>query len=645
MFVCAPLSMYSLESSRRARLFAPLALTVSCLAAPAESFDSAKTFMNAYCQACHTGKTAVGGFDLRQVATAATLRTDTPKWQSISARVRSGEMPPKGSPAPPLDARESFVRYVDSALREAACADGITAGAAPVRRLNREEYAATVRDLLSVNFDVGHAFPAEGAGGEGFDNAAETLFLSPIHAEKYLDSARAVLEFAATDSRARARIFVERPGGSIAEETAARNVLEKLLPRAFRRPVDDGDVAPYLALYREAREQGERFEPAVLFALRAVLVSPQFLFRVEPPNHDPKPRLIDDYALASRLSYFLWGTMPDEMLFDVAAAGKLNDPEVLRYQIGRMLRHPKSLGLVQRFTEQWLRTRDLGREKSPDPELFPIWAADEPLRSDIRYQPVVFFKELLVQNRSLLDLIDSDWTMITRKLSRFYNLKVPLRRQAVENLHPVQLPPGSDRGGLLGMSAVLAVSSYPNRTSPVLRGAWVLETLLGTPPPPAPPGVPPLENSVAASVKTVRERLVAHRANPTCASCHNRIDPIGFALENYNSIGQWRTVEAGRPVDASTELPDGTYVNGPKHLKSVLMDRKDLFIRNLTSKMLGYALGRGLTLKDSCTVDDIVRQVEKNHYHAQSLVEAIVFSVPFRYHAGAEQVVQRSAVR
>lgn len=571
---------------------------------------------------------------MNQVSNTASFGRNTRAWLNVAARVRNGEMPPKGSPAPALEAQESFLKWVDTTLKAEACVSGVAPGPAPIRRLNRDEYAATVRDLLNVNIDVGHALPADGAGGEGFDNAAETLFLSPIHAEKYLDAAKLALDFAATDSRARAKIFVSKPEGNVPAERSAHEILQAFLPRAFRRPVNEAEIAPYLTLFHAAQKQGESFDRSVLFALRGVLVSPQFLFRIEPPNPGPAPRMLDDYTLAARLSYFLWGSMPDELLWDIAQAGKLQDPEILKAQIGRMLRSPKSTAFAQRFVEQWLRTRDLGKEKSPDPALFPAYAESEEVRSDIRYQPIMFFRELLTRDLSLLNLIDSKFTVFTRTLAKLYDVKVQWRRDTPKALHQMELPAGSDRGGLLGMPAVLIASSYPNRTSPVLRGAWVLDALLGTPPPPPPPGVPPLETEKAGHPASVRERLMQHRANAACASCHNRIDPLGFALENYDAMGQWRTEEAGAAIDSTGELPGGTKFSGPNQLKAVLMERKDLILRNLTNKMLGYALGRGLTLQDSCAVDGVVEKLAANEYKAQTLVEAIVFSMPFRYQAG-----------
>lgn len=591
--------------------------------------------MRQYCEKCHQDKGAAGGFRLSRVATEESLSTDAAKWLSLTRRMTNGEMPPKGSPAPPIEAREAFAKFVETSVHARACAAGIQPGKSLIRRLNRDEYAATVRDLLDMHMDIARTLPLDGAGGEGFDNAAETLFLSPLHSEKYLDLAKFAMEFASKEFKSHERIFVVKPGPGVTPEQAARTIIKVFLPRAFRRPVADAEGLPYLDLFRAAQKQGETFEASVLFALRAVLVSPNFLFRVEPANTSPSPRPLDQYSLASRLSYFLWGSMPDELLFDLAAKGKLQDPEILKQMVRIMLRNDRSMGFAERFTEQWLHTRELSHNKAPDAKLFPEMAKDEDLRSDIRYQPIMFFREVFLQNLSLEYFLDSQHTIGTRKLERHFGLKLALRPNQTSQPHWVPLPENSNRGGLLGMPAVLTVSSYPYRTSPVLRGAWILESLLGTPPPPPPANVPPLEDAPGgAAPKSVRERLAQHRENAVCASCHSRIDPFGFALENYDVTGKWRGEEAGKPIDASAELIDGTKFSGPAELRKVLLDRKDLFVRNLTNKLLGYALGRGLTLQDSCTVDAIVAKVKENNYSSRTLLEEIVTSVPFRNQAG-----------
>ena len=600
------------------------------------SFPGAQALLGKYCLACHQSKSPAGGFRLETVAQPESLRTEPRRWMALANRVREFEMPPKGAPAPSLEEREQFLAWTEGALRQQACVAGPVAGPSLIRRLNRDEYAATVRDLLDLQIDVSAMLPTEGAGGEGFDNAAETLFLSPLHSEKYLELAKMVTEFAGKDFKPRARVLIAQPGPGVTPDNAARQILAGFLPRAFRRPVSDAETEPYVGLFRAASRQGQPFEASIFFALRGALVSPHFLFRAEPPNPTAAQRPLDQYALASRLSYFLWGSMPDELLFDLAADGKLNDPKVLREMVGRMIRNDRSFVFAQRFIEQWLHTRDLGGNKAPDAVAYPAWTKDADLRGDITLQPIYFFRELLMRDMPILDLIDSKYTIGTSHLAKHFGLKLPLNANATSQPQWVELPEGSRRGGLLGMPAVLAVSSHTYRTSPVLRGAFILESILGTPPPPPPPNVPLLEeNKGAAAAKTVRERLAQHRASPDCAGCHSRIDPLGFALENFDVLGKWRDQEEGKPVDASGEMSDGTKLDGPDQLKAALLARRDVFARNLTSKLLGYALGRGLTLQDSCTVDAIVAKLRENGYKARTLLEEIVLSTPFREQQGA----------
>ena len=605
-------------------------LAILLMALPSALLAASQPFLDTYCSACHKSAHPAGGFTMDSAA-------ESHGWNRIAMRVRNMEMPPRGAPAPPLAEREQFLNELEKSLHQQACAAGPVAGPSPLRRLNRDEYAATLRDLLDMHLDIGRFLPADGAGGEGFDNAAETLFLSPLLTEKYLDAASFAMDFAAKEYKSRAKILIAHPGRGLTADAAARIVIDNFLAQAFRRPVTAADLNPYMDMFHAAQKQGTTFEESIFATLRAALVSPLFLYRSEPANRTGQERPLDNYALAARLSYFLWGSMPDEFLADLAATGKLNDPAVLKQVTERMLRNDRSLSFAERFTGQWLHTRELQGDKAPDAKLFPAYAGDEELRSDIRVQPSLFFREVLVGNHSILELLDSDHTIATGKLEKHLGLKLPLNKDRRQQPQWVALPPDSNRGGLLGMPAVLAVSSYPYRTSPVLRGAWILEAILGTPPPPPPPNVPALEESApgTASTKTVRERLAQHRANAACASCHSRIDGLGFALENYDVVGKWRDTDAGKPIDNSGELADGTHFKGPQELRQALLARKDVFVRNLTSKLLGYALGRSLTLQDTCTVDAIVAQVRDSNYSSHALIEGIVLSVPFRYQARA----------
>ena len=612
---------------------AVLAATIAAAQSSGRPYTDAegRQFLKTQCLACHSGKAPAGGLDVTKLVAPSSLREHPEVWSKAALRVHNGEMPPKSALS--VEQREAFAGWVQASLRAEACAAGMVPGPSPVRRLSRAQYTATIRDLLNLHVDTGSMLPADGAGGEGFDNAAETLFLSPLHAEKYLEAAKLALVYAMKDPRARAKFLIATPGPEVPAEAAARAIISEFLPRAFRRPVQKDDLEFHFGLFASAEKRGASFDDAIAYSLRAALISPQFLFRTEPPNPTGETRLLDDYSLASRLSYFLWNSTPDSLLLALAEEGKLHDPEILQGQVARMLRNQRAFDFARSFVEQWLRVRDLGEAFQPDAGLYPEWN-DAELQGDIKNQPILFFREILANDLSVLDLIDSKWTIATKKLQKvIFGTRIkPARPNNQEQPQRIELPEGSHRGGLLGMPAVLAVSSHPHRTSPVLRGKWILEAMLGTPPPPPPPNVPKLDEGKADEVPaTLRERLSLHRSDPACASCHTRIDPLGFALENYDVLGRWREEESGKPIDATGELADGTRFDGPDQLKGVLMQRKGVFVRNLTTKVLGYALGRGLTFQDSCTVDSIAAEVERNNYSARILINAVVMSVPFRH--------------
>ncbi len=616
---------------------------------PAEVQD----FLAAHCVKCHQGAKPKAKLDLAALQSAESLKAQSQRWSKIIARLQAGEMPPVGSPAPPPAARDKFVADMRQALYAAVCDGSPQPGPAPLRRLNRTEYSATLRDLLGIQATLGQLLPDEGAGGEGFDNAAETLFISPLHAEKYLEAARAALDYASKDPRSRSTFLSTRTrpsgesrfgrgrrGGREREPEppltveSARPLLEQFIARAFRRPIRVGEVEQYLALFAAAQDRGEPVEQALLFAMQGVLLSPHFLFRLEEPNLTAEPKLVGHYELASRLSYFLWASMPDEELLQLAGEGKLNEPDGLRSQVVRMLADRKTREFAESFVEQWLGTRELGRNVKPDRTLNRGYTSE--LEWALQQEPVLMFQYILAENRPLLDLLDANYTFLDSKLQRHYRLQISGTNQQLKRF---DLTEGSHRGGLLGMGGVLAVTSLPHRTSPVLRGKWVKETLLGSPTPPPPPDVPPLDEKAGpAAPKTIRERLAQHRQNATCASCHNSIDPIGFGLENFDLLGRWRTEDADQPIDAQGELPDGTKFDGPEELKQVLLAKKNEFVHHLTTKLLGYALGRGLTVEDQCTVDEIVNKVQAGEYRSQVLIAEIVCSVPFRYRAGEAYV-------
>ncbi len=400
------------------------------------------------------------------------------------------------------------------------------------------------------------------------------------------------------------RLFGMEPGQAPLEpRAAAQRLLARVARQAYRRPLQPGEIDPYLKLYDRAAERGDPYEDRIKFALQALLVSPKFLFRIEEGSDKPGIHPLRDHELAARLSYFLWSTMPDAELSRVADEGVLHDPKILTAQLDRMLSDPRARVFAETFIGQWLGTKDVGFRVVPAlNNLQDFYTPD--VASDLRQEPVLMFQYMFTQNRPLLDLLDANYSFLTERLVKFYQLEDRLKVPGNE-FQRVQWP-DNRRGGVFGMGSVLAMTSHPNETSPVLRGAWVLDTMLGAKVPPPPPDVPPLDASAHAGEKlTVRAKLERHRANPACATCHNLIDPIGFGLENFDWMGRWRDSENGHPVDASAVTPAGEKLNGPVELRRVMLNRKDEFLRNVIGKALGYALGRSLQDGDQCTVQRI----------------------------------------
>jgi mono/diheme cytochrome c family protein len=417
------------------------------------------------------------------------------------------------------------------------------------------------------------------------------------------------------------RLMAHRPG--LPEREAAREILTRFATRAFRRPVKPEEVERCLALYDAAEKKGQRFELRVRAALYRVLVSPHFLFRVEldPPGLPPGTTyLINEYELASRLSYFLWNSMPDDELFSLAEQGKLR--QNLEEQVRRMIRDPKSRSFLHGFAEQWLTLRKLDLA-SPDPNLFPTFTPA--LRQAMIRESLLFFEAIVREDRSIGDLLDADFTFVNEDLARHYGIP------GVEGKEFVRVKAPANRGGVLTHASILTLASNATRTSPVKRGKFVLEQLLNTPPPPPPPelDIPELEDQKQLK-GTLRQQMEQHRANPLCASCHQRMDPIGFAFENFDAVGAWREKDAGSPVDASGELPDGRKFDGPAGLKRLMRADKDAFVRCVAEKMLTYALGRGLEGYDRRAMNAIVEATGRQNDRFSALLTEIVKSDPFQ---------------
>ena len=430
----------------------------------------------------------------------------------------------------------------------------------------------------------------------------------------------------AGETASRRRIFVCHPAKPSEEDGCATQILSTFAKRAYRRPVTDADLEMPLKFYRDARS-ADGFEAGIERGLRSLLVSPEFLFRVErdPANVTPNTAYrLGDLELASRLSFFLWSSIPDDQLLNLAIAGKLKEPGVLEKQVERMLADPRSASLVNNFADQWLYLRNL-ENIIPDAREFPDF--DDNLRQAMRRETEMFFESIMRENRNVLDLLRANYSFMNERLAKHYGIP----NVYDSYFRRVTFDGNSPRGGLLGQASILTVTSYADRTSPVVRGKWVLTNLIGLPPPPPPPNVPPLKPTEAASKPlTMRDRMAAHRVNQPCAGCHRLIDPVGFTLENYDAVGRWRTADQDAPIDASGGLPDGSQFAGVSGLRQALLSRPDVFVTVLTEKLLTYGLGRGLEFYDAAAVRKIVRDARDNDYRFSSLIAGIVNSTPFQ---------------
>jgi hypothetical protein len=838
--------------------FAVLLLPVAALnAATGSSFQEAvQPLLEKNCYACHNEKLQSGGLNLKSYTSAEQVSRDREKWELIVHRLENGEMPPKGLPRPDPAQVKVVTAWIQSEFDRADNAMKPESGRVTARRLNRQEYNNTIRDLLAVDTNPAKDFPQDDSG-YGFDNIGDVLSLSPVLMEQYLSAAESVVHqalfgpgkvastvtrhqpphrfgadggdnsrfagqlpftltdydvtglalpsalhtthyfpaegdydfkidpegsrpapsdqftvavwidgkqaatipnFADMDNIAKfgslegadrtvrvhvpagehqvdvsglniydglpakykgnkpntgpeppARSFVPMPPGPDAtpdqieaykrrlanfaangggrrggnrppgitditfrvnfveiigpynanekpspesrrkvftcatqDPACARKIVADFARRAYRRPVDPQEVTRLMALVTESRKRGDSFDQSIGTALEAVLVSPQFLFRIE---HDPKTatasaasadHAVSDYELASRLSYFLWSSMPDDELLRAAEQKSLRRPEVLKAQVTRMLKDPKANALAADFGGQWLEFRGLESAR-PDLNRFPRY--DDYLRDSERQETEMFFEYIMRQDRSVLEFLNGKYTFLNGKLAEFYG---------IPGIHGPEFRKvdltGTPRAGVLTQGSVLTVSSYSTRTSVVLRGKWVLENLLNAPVPPPPPNVPLLDEAKVGTASSLRESMEQHRANPICASCHSRMDPIGFGLENFDAIGQWRTQDGTFPIDASGSLTNGTKFSGPAELTDVLAKQPQAFAGAITEKMLTYALGRGLEPYDRPTLKAIESDLSQNNYRFSSLVLGIVKSLPFQERAAQPKALQAKGV-
>jgi mono/diheme cytochrome c family protein len=585
--------------------------------------DQVTPFVKNYCVTCHGNRKSKGGVNFESAVKYPGSAGFAKHWKNALTNVKAHDMPPDDAEKQPTDAeRQMFVEWM-AKLKFLSPPDP---GPFVIRRLNKVEYGNTLHDLLGVDPAVARELPDE-VFGEGYLNT-----LSPLQSEQYLGIANEVLgrilaPEGAQPTPTQLRLFGAPPAAGTDLRAAAGSIARSLARNAYRRPPLESEVDVLLGVYDLARENKLSYPAALGFMLKAILVSPQFLY-ITPAVEAPAGQKIvplDDYQLAQRLSYFLWATMPDAELSALADNGKLHEPAILQAQVKRLLQNPRSRALFDGFGAQWLGLGDL-ETKTFDPAKFPLMTAE--MRAAMYDEARLFFESIVRENRPVVGFVDSDYTFLNGTLAQLYGLEKTVTGPAMRKVELTD----PNRGGILGMPGILATTSFPNRTSAVKRGVWVLEQVLGDHVPPAPPNVPPLEKQDEAKVATMtlRQRTELHRTDPTCANCHKVLDPIGFGLENFDAIGRWRDVdEAGGAIDAGGELPGGKHFSSPKELKAIIAARKADLTRNLTEKLLAYALCRPLEGYDEIVVDRLMESIAKDGYRMQTLITEIVTSYPF----------------
>lgn len=726
-----------------------------------------KPILQGTCSACHNARVLSGGLNLLPYLDPATVLGDRATWEKVARKIERGEMPPKGIPRPSQDRMIALVKFIDGEFEKADAAIKPDPGRVAAKRLNRNEYRNTIRDLLAVDFSAERNFPTDDSG-YGFDNIAEILTVSPVLMEKYLDAAEVIasramgadplpkkpivatcdlqtktlrrLDYSTVEASQRIdfdgeytvhfgfpgerapdakpvqlaffmdgqllktmdvetkpsklvffnpfsegemRVYLPEgdhvfraafvnddfatkitsdkdaydekknkfigsmsfigPFPAKVERTSRKKILicdpaagqacvdrivANLAHHAFRRPVTKAEIAGLMKFVNLAKAEGQSTEQGIQLAIETMLVSPEFLFRIErdPRAADPESHRLSDVELATRLSYFLWSSMPDEELLNLAETNRLHEPAVLDAQVQRMMMDKKAASFADNFAGQWLEIRNLDT-LNPDPKKFAAWTPQ--LKEELRTETAMFFHYVLSENRPISDFVDARYTFLNEHLAKFYGVggvKGPDFRKV--DLATAQ------RGGILTQGSVLAVSSYPNRTSPTIRGKYILNNLLGAPPPPPPPDVPPLDDSKVGSDVSLRKQLEAHRSDPVCASCHGKMDVLGFGLENYDAIGKWRTVDGKFPIDPGGTMPGGQSFSTAAEMRAVLVDDMPEVARCLTEKIMTYALGRGMEPYDKRALDQIGKALAADDYHFQTLILEAVRSLPFQSRRG-----------
>lgn len=591
--------------------------------------DKIAPFVSTYCTECHGDKKQKGGLTFRSALKNPGASAFRKQWKRSANSLNAHEMPPEDAKVhPSAEEIQMFTDWV-AGMKYLSPKDP---GTFVIRRLNKVEYGNTLRDLLGVSPDIANDLPEE-VFGAGYLNS-----LSPLLMEQYLALANEAINRVlppgdAPPNALENRLFGNPPApGATARESArasARESARALTRNAYRRPATEAELDVLMDVFELARNQGRSYAASLRLVLKAVLISPQFLF-ITPenaPESDQDILPLDDHQLASRLSYLLWSTMPDAELAALADAGTLHESETLKAQVARLLADPRSRALFDGFGAQWLGVGKLAA-KTFDTDKFPQMTG--PLRSAMYDEARLFFEAMTRENASIVNFIGADFTFLNETLAPIYGLEHEVKGPEMRRVKLTN----QNRGGILGMPGILATTSFPNRTSPVNRGVWVLEQVLGEHVPPAPPNVPTLEKQDKNKIAnlTLRQRTELHRTNPTCANCHKILDPIGFGLENFDAIGRWREKDdSGGAIDATGSLPGDKRFSSPLELKKIIAARADDLCRNLTEKLLSYALCRQLEGYDEIVVDRLTEAIAKDGYRMQTLITQIVTSYPFTH--------------
>lgn len=619
------------------------------------------------CAACHGPETQTAGINLTSLIREAPLVKNLETWRRVISALEVGKMPPPGAPQPTVAARARMLDLLRNDIENFDFSTIDNPGFELMRRLTHTEYDNTIRDLFGVRLDVTERFPVELIGNSGFENSSNTLFLQSSLMERYIGAAQTIVDLAlpaepitAAHFRTRELIYTKIPDSIVSEKEASEIVLSNFLSQAYRRPLIDEELLAATQQFTLARSNGLSYESSIKQVIQAALISPKFLLRVESGRESLVSYQVNEWELASRLSYFLWATMPDRELFDLAAEGRLSDPIVMEQQVSRMLRDEKANTLGDVFAAQWLGFHNVGTRIWLDPIDNP-WCTDS-LMTAMRDETSMFFMSLVRDNLPIRTLIDADFTYVNEELATtLYNIEGVVG----DHMRRIEVS-DSNRGGILGHASILALTSNYTTTSPVKRGVYVLDTILGTPPPEPPPNVGVLSQELQEMREmSFREKVEMHSSNEYCRGCHSRIDPIGFSMENFSFFGQWRDTydfrvrvdseeEADESIVINTEsspepvtihfkttkrrissqgsLPDGEVFDGPSGLKQALLkDRYEDLVRQVVSRMLSYSLGRQLEYYDEPAVRSIIAALEENEFSFQTLIQKVVASYPFRY--------------